>query len=80
MTWWKAISVWSLSRGDIGEAFTQDAKKTATLTVQAGDIDKNDAFIVFKKAKFGGVHTGMYWLVSTRALLGHDATFTWTAD
>ena len=80
VTWWKAISVWSPSRGTIAEAFTQDAKKTSTLTVQAGDIDKNDRFIVFKKAKVLGIHTGMYWLTPTRTLLGHDATFTWTAD
>lgn len=80
VTWWKAISVWSVSRGTIAEAFTQDAKKTATLTARPVDLEKNDAFIVFKKAKALGVHTDMYWLTPARRLLGRDATFTWTAD
>jgi hypothetical protein len=80
VTCWKAVSIWSVSRGTIAEAFTQDAIKTASITVKASDIDKNDTFVVFKKAKFLNVHTGMYWLTPTRVLLGRGATFTWTSD
>jgi len=80
VTWWKAVSVWSVSRGTIAEAHTQDARKTDSITVHASDIDKFDAFIVFKKAKFLGLHTDVYWLTPARFLLGRGATFTWTAD
>jgi|SRR6516164_3777663 len=80
VTWWKAVSIWSASRGTIAEASTHDAKKTASIQVKASDIDKNDAFVVFKKAKSLGVHTDMYWLAPTRNLLGRGATFTWTSD
>lgn len=37
----------------------------------------NDAFLVFKKAKAFGVHTGMYWLGRTDRLIGSDVTFEW---
>jgi uncharacterized protein with LGFP repeats len=80
VTWFKGVGLWSVSRGTIAEASTQDARKTSTVTLQAADIEKSDAFIVFEKAKLFGVHTGMYWLTPTRRLLGHDVTFTWTAD
>jgi hypothetical protein len=80
VTWWKAVSIWSASSGTIAEASTHDAKKTASIQVKASDIDKNDAFVVFKKAKSLGVHTDMYWLAPTRNLLGRGATFTWTSD
>lgn len=80
VTWWKAIGIWTPSRGTIVEAFTQDAKKTATVSLRASDLERSDAFLIFKKAKFLGIHTEVYWLTPTRNLLGHDVTFTWTAD
>lgn len=80
ITWWKAISLWSQTQGDIAEAWTQDNKQTMTISILPSVVEPSNVFLVFKKAMFLGVHTGIYWLPEANRLIGNDVTFTWLAD
>jgi uncharacterized protein with LGFP repeats len=81
ITWWKAVSIWSPSRGDLTQdAWTQDTHTSTTISIPATLLEPSDVFIQFKKAKFLGVHTGMYWLSRADRLIGSNVTFTWLKD
>ena len=77
---WKAISVWSPSQGDIAEISTEGRRTSATLSIQPGMVEPGNVFLVFKKAKFLGIHTGMYWLNRPDRLIGNNVTFSWLRD
>ena len=79
ITWWKGVSVWSPTRGDILEASTQNSLST-TVSISPSDVEPSNMFLQFKKAKFLGIHTGVYWLGGVDRLLGNDVTFTWLQD
>jgi hypothetical protein len=80
ITWWKAVSLWSPSQGDIVEASTQDSRTTNSVTIHPASVEPGYMFLQFKKAKFLGIHTGMYYLGRVDRLLGTDVTFTWLRD
>ena len=81
ITWWKGVSIWSPSRGDLtSDAWTQDQHTSTTICIPASLLEPGDVFVEFKKAKFLGVHTGMYWLPRADLLIGNDVTFTWLKD
>lgn len=81
ITWWKAVSIWSPSRGDLTpDAWTQDRHTATTISIPPSLLEPSDVFIEFKKAKFLGIHTGVYWLARADRLIGNNATFTWTKD
>jgi hypothetical protein len=74
------VSLWSPSQGDVIEASTQDSRTTMTVSIQPASVEPSYMFLQFKKAKFLGIHTGMYWLDRVDRLLGTDVTFTWLRD
>ena len=81
ITWWKAVSIWSPSRGDLTpDAWTQDRHAATTISIPPSLIEPSDVFVEFKKAKFLGIHTGMYWLARADRLIGNNVTFTWLED
>lgn len=80
VTWWKALSLFSPGLGDFQEIFTGDAKNTATMTVAPSSFDSGNVYLHFGKAKFLGIHTGMYLLGRADRLIGTHAVFTWLKD
>lgn len=81
ITWWKALSLYTISRGDFQEIFTEGTKNTATISIDPSTFDADDVFYLhFKKAKFLGIHTGMYFLARADRLIGTHVTFTWLKD
>jgi hypothetical protein len=80
ITWWKAISVASQGGPDMLQASTQDGFTSATVSIPASMLDPAGMMLHFGKAKFLGVHTGVYWLDRADQLIGSDVTFTWLAD
>jgi hypothetical protein len=81
ITWWKAVSIWSPSRGDLTpDAWTQDRHAATTISIPPSLVEPSDVFIEFKKAKFLGIHTGMYWLARADRLIGSNVMFTWLGD
>jgi hypothetical protein len=80
VNWWKAISLFSLSRGDFQEIFVNGQRRTASMRIAPTAFDGGSVFLHFKKAKAFGVHTGMYYLLRPDRLLGTNTTFTWIVD
>jgi len=80
INWWKAVSVWSPSLGDLAEAWTQDGHTSTTITIPPATLEPGNVFLVFKKAKMFGVHTPMYWLARADRLIGNNVDFTWLND
>jgi hypothetical protein len=79
ITWWKAVDVWSPTSGTLFEVSTQDGRRTSSIAVPAGVLER-DVLLVFGKAKFLGVHTAIYYLLRADQLIGSNVTFTWTTD
>jgi uncharacterized protein with LGFP repeats len=80
ISWWKAVSVWSPLSGDLFEAATEGQRTTAALSIPVTTLTTPGLAFQFKKAKFWGVHTGMYWLFGLHRLVGTSVTFTWLRD
>ena len=77
---WKAISLFSPSRGDFQEIFVDGSQRTASMTVDPHVFDSGPLYLHLGKAKFLGVHTGMYFLTRVDRMLGTNTTLTWLAD
>lgn len=81
ITCWKGVRIWSPSLGDLTQdARTQDQHTSTTISIPITLVEPSDVFIQFKKAKFLGVHMGMYWLSRADCLIGSNVTFTWLKD
>ncbi|HSL44507.1 MAG TPA: hypothetical protein VK897_13810 [Anaerolineales bacterium] len=81
ITWWKAITLWSASLGDLPpEVWIQDQVTSNTIAIDPSAVAPGNCFLLFKKAKGLGIHTGMYWLRRPDRLLGNNVTFTWLTD
>jgi hypothetical protein len=80
VTSWKAVSLFTPGPGDSNEIFTEGAKNTANITLSPSTFDSGDVFLHFKKAKFLGIHTGMYFLGRADRLIGTHVTFSWLKD
>jgi hypothetical protein len=80
VTWWKAISLFSITRGDLQEISVDGTRRTATMRLAANAFDNGGVFLHFKKAKAFGVHTGMYYLLRPDRMIGTNTTFTWVLD
>ena len=79
VTWWKGLSLYTPTRGDFQEIFTEGTIASSTTTLDPSSFD-NDVYLHFKKAKAFGIHTGMYLLSRPDRLIGTHATFTWLKD
>lgn len=79
VTWWKALSLFTPTRGDFQE-ISNSASNTATMTVDPAIFDSGNVYLHFAKAKFLGAHTGVYFLGREDRLIGTHATFTWLKD
>lgn len=80
ISWWKGISLWSPSRGDLFEVSTEGTRTSSTVDIPPGALEPSDVFLVFKKAKAFGAHTAMYWLPRPDKLIGNNIHFTWFHD
>jgi len=81
ITWFKAVTIWSPSSGSLSQdAWTQDHHTMTTISVPPSVVEPGNVFIQFQKAKFLGVHTGVYWLARADRLIGTNVTFTWLKD
>ena len=82
-SWWKGIEIQDDNGSTITEIGVQDSEKYASVRVDARSILDPGGYLVFKKAKLFGVHTGMYRLATgglSEELKGKKATFYWYAD
>jgi uncharacterized protein with LGFP repeats len=80
ITWWKGVSLWSPTSGDIIETWTLDNHKSNTISISPSSLEPGNICLLFKKAKIFGIHTGMYWLGRADRLLGNNVSFTWLQD
>lgn len=80
VSWWKAISLFSISGGDLQEISVDATRRTATMRLAANAFDAGGVFLHFKKAKAFGVRTGMYFLLRPDRMIGTNTTFTWILD
>jgi uncharacterized protein with LGFP repeats len=80
ISWWKGISLWSPSRGDLFEVSTEGTRTSSDVSIPPSALEASGLFLVFKKAKAFGAHTGMYWLPRPDKLIGNDIHFTWFHD
>ena len=67
-------------RADSSEIFTEGTRTTASVTIDRSAFDSGNVFLHFKKAKFLGVHTGVYFLARADRLIGTHVNFTWIKD
>jgi hypothetical protein len=81
-TWWKGIQVQDDNGSPIAEIGVQDRQKVATTRVNAQQLLSPGGYLVFMKAKFLGIHTGMYRLATggLNQLKGQRVHFYWYAD
>ena len=76
--WWKEIQIFDGFAK--AQDFTQDDRKcTMVLTVNTRDLS-GSGVLIFSKAKFLGIHTGMYEIHNLRQFDGRRLDFTWTRD
>jgi Uncharacterized protein potentially involved in peptidoglycan biosynthesis len=81
ITWWKAVTLWSASQGDIPpEAWIQDRVTSNMIAIAPSAVEPGDRYLLLKKAKAFNIHTGMYWLGPAHRMLGNDVTLTWLQD
>jgi uncharacterized protein with LGFP repeats len=81
ISWWKGIRLWSPSQGDLlQEAWTENNHTSTTISIPPAELEPSNRFLLFKKAKAFGAHTGIYWLGRVDRMLGNDVTFTWLQD
>lgn len=80
VTWWKGLSLYTPGRGDFHEIATEGAVNTVTTTLAPSTFDSGGVYLHFKKAKFLGIRTGMYFLGRADRLIGTHAIFTWLKD
>jgi hypothetical protein len=80
VTGWKAVSLFVPGRGDIQEISVDGGHPTATMTIDPSAFDGQSAYLHFKKAKFFGVHTGVYLLPRADRLIGTHLTLNWLKD
>ena len=77
--WWKEIKMFGRSGNAIGQDYTvDDRKSTVVLTFTTADLD--GAALVFSKAKFLGIHTGIYEVHNLARLDGQLREFEWIRD
>ena len=81
-TWWKGIEVQDDNGSFITEIGVQDRTKVASVRVRAEQLLSPGGYLVFKKAKAFGVHTGMYRLATggLSEIRGKRVHFFWYAD
>jgi uncharacterized protein with LGFP repeats len=81
ITWWKGVRLWSPTQGDLlNEAWTENNHTSTTISIPPSELEPSDRFLLFKKAKAFGAHTGMYWLGRVDRMIGSNVTFTWSRD
>ena len=82
-TWWKGIELQDDTGAYITEIGVQDRTKVATTRIRSEQLLSPGGYLVFKKAKAFGIHTGMYRLATgglTSQFKGQRAHFYWYAD
>jgi hypothetical protein len=78
----RRIQIQDDNGGFVAEIGVQDNRKYDVVRVDARTILDPGGYLVFKKAKAFGIHTGMYRLATggLSQLRGQRATFYWYAD
>ncbi|MCX5009306.1 hypothetical protein OHB05_43120 [Streptomyces sp. NBC_00638] len=81
MTWWKGVQIQDDNGGFVAEIGVQDGHKYDVVRVDARLLLEPNGYLVFKKAKAFGIHTGMYRLATggLDQLRGRRTTFHWSA-
>lgn len=82
-TWWKGIELQDDNGAFLAEIGVQDRSKVASIRIRAQQLLSPGGYLVFKKAKAFGVHTGMYRLATgglDRQLKGQRVHIYWYAD
>ena len=51
---WRSVRLWSVARGTIREASTEGSRDHSTITLQASEIQENDAFNSFSEGGISG--------------------------
>jgi hypothetical protein len=75
-TLWTAVEVYDSTGAMRGSAWTINPGSSSTASVVSPDF--SGWFMVFKKAKFWGIHTSMYVNRDLQPKSGKSVTFTWT--
>lgn len=81
ITWWKGVTLWSPTQGNLlTEAWTEGIRTGSGISIPPPEVEWSNRFLLFKKAKWWGVHTGIYWLGRVDRMLGNNLTLTWLLD
>jgi hypothetical protein len=80
--WWKGLELQDDNGGFITEIGVEGRTKVASVRVAADQLLAPGGYVVLKKAKLFGVHTGMYRLPTAgqNQLRGQQVHFYWYAD
>jgi hypothetical protein len=77
INWWKGLTVWSPTQGNLFHAWTQDGRTTDNISVPVTTLE-SPVLLQFGKAKEFGLHRAVYHLLRADQLIGSHVTFTWT--
>ena len=80
VTWWKEIKALAYDGELIASVMTQDANHGPNRMLLQLDVEFPPRRLVFSKAKFLGVHTGVYILSYLTEMVGSRITFDWWGD
>jgi hypothetical protein len=80
VTWWKEIKALAYDRQFVNSVHTQDANHGPNGMLLQLDVEFPPRILVFSKAKFLGVHTGVYILSYLTEMVGSRITFDWWGD
>jgi hypothetical protein len=77
ITWYKEIEAFNAANAGVGLISCQDDRHGPIIMILALD---HLASLVFTKAKFFGIHTGVYQVSGFADKVGKILTFNWTQD
>jgi hypothetical protein len=80
VTWWKEIKALAYDGVIIASVHTQDANHGPNSMHLQLDVEFPPRILIFSKAKFFGVHTGMYVLSYLTEMVGSRIIFDWWGD
>jgi hypothetical protein len=80
VTWWKQIKALAYDGEIIASVQTQDANHGPNRMLLQLDVEFPPRRLVFSKAKFLGVHTGVYILSYLTEMEGSRIIFDWWGD
>lgn len=78
ITWWKDIEVQDWSGAARAAAWTSDLLRSASLAIPNSEL--TGLSLHFKRAKFLGVHTEVYYVPNLVGTDGYELGFYWKKD